>query len=156
VSRADKIVAKRERAAINAHEAAKEAARAATRREREDAWQRVLAALGPAMESLESRDWPDSQTLTLERRGVFGYKKYTRAGREVLNYEQPWKDGSLTVRVYLLSDGRLAMTSLTSTMAIEKEALEGVLAGDAFWGSLPIDAVSNGLRSIVAEEHPPA
>ncbi|HET7484692.1 MAG TPA: hypothetical protein VFJ64_04880 [Solirubrobacterales bacterium] len=154
MSRADKIVAQRERDAIDAQKAANEAARDAMRHEREDAWQRVLAELGPATESLESRDWPGARTLTLERRTFFGYKKYTRAGREVLNYEQPWKDGALTVRVYLLSDGRLAMTSLTSTMAINKGALEHVLNGDAFWGSLPIEAVSEGLRSIAAEGQP--
>jgi len=89
--------------------------------------------------------------LRLERRGFFGWKKYSRAGREIHSYGRPWKDTTLTIRVYLLSDGQLAMTSLSATTPIDDEALDLILSGDGYWGSLPIDAVTERLRAIAVE-----
>jgi hypothetical protein len=151
MSRVDKLVAQREREASEARATAEAAAKEAARREREEEWQELVAEIGPAVDSLERRDWPGAQTLKLERRGFFGWKKYSKAGREVYSYGRPWKDTTLTIRVYLLSDGQLAMTSLSATTPIDDETLDLVLSGDGYWGSLPIDAVTERLRAITVE-----
>lgn len=152
MSEADRIVAQREREAAEAKVAEEEARRSAVRRQRGQAWQDVQHAVAPALVSLERNGWQSARTINLERKTLFGYKSYSKAAYEICSYRQPWKDTQISTTVYLVSDGRLAMTTARGGPAlIEKQILDSVVSGTGYWGALPLDEVLGGLQSIIAD-----
>lgn len=149
----DRLVAQRERARAEAQAAELAARQAAARLVRETKWHEVVAAVGPALASLERCNWSTGKMVTLRRRTLFGgYKPYSKAAREVCTYRRPWKDTTVTVAVHLLSDGRLTMDAAVGGITPIDEVLDMVLAGVGWWGDLPLDQVLAGLQALVSEE----
>ena len=108
-----------------------------------------MAAVRPALVSLERRGWPGGTMVRLERKTMFGTTKgYSRAGWAVARYSYPWKDADVAATVYLMSDGQLTQQGSGTTVLLESHAIEYIVAANGIWEHFPLNAVKRGLERL--------